>query len=159
MDSESEEIIMPIKSFRGLIENNAVEQISLHTNNGSTGYRIKKFEVMPYDPSGPSGTNILKVYTIPQTVASITDTLDFEDTTLLAAAVVTHNASAFQYPPETSIIFDNITFNQDVYITQIDSDGNATACNYHMELELIKLDLQQNTVATLKDIRNIGSNI
>ena len=144
-----------IKSFRGLIDHNTIETISLHTNTGSTGYRIKKFEAMPKDPSGSSGTNILKIYSIPQTTTS--STIDFDDNTLIAAAVISHNASAFQYPPETVIVFDNITFNQDIYVTQTDADGNQTACNYHIELEQVKLDLNENTVATLKDIRNIAS--
>ena len=144
---------MPVKSFRGLVTSGGLETISLHTNNGSTGYKIKKFEAMPQDPSGASGTNVLKIFTIPQTTA--TSTINFEDNTLLAAAVISHNASAFQYPPETVVIFDNITFNQDIYVTQLDADGNATACNYHIELEQVKLDLNENTVATLKDIRNI----
>jgi hypothetical protein len=146
---------MVVKSFRGKIANNAIETINLHTNDGKTGYRIKKFEAMPEDPSGPSGTNVLKIFTIPQTTASVSGTIDFEDNTLLAAAVISHNASAFQYPPETVVIFDNVTFNQDLYVTQLDADGNATACNYHIELEMVKLDLNENTVATLKDIRNI----
>jgi len=29
------------------------------------------------------------------------------------------------------------------------------ACNYYLELEQFKLDLNENTVATLKNIRNI----
>ena len=157
---------MPIKSFRGLIASSGLETISLHTNNGSTGYRIKKVEVMPQEPSGNSGTNVLKIFTIPPrevsdgaggTLPAVNATIDFEDNTLLAAAVSSHNASAFQYPPESVVVFDNITFNQDIYITQLDADGNATACNYHIELEMVKLDLSENTVATLKDIRNIAS--
>ena len=35
---------MPIKSFRGKIADGAVDTISLHTNNGSTGYRITKLQ-------------------------------------------------------------------------------------------------------------------
>ena len=134
-----------------------LETINLHTNDGSTGYKIKKFEAMPQDPSGNSGTNVLKIYTIPQTTA--TSTIEFDDNTLLAAAVISHNASAFQYPPETVVIFDNVKFNQDIYITQLDADGNATACNYHIELEMVNLSLDENTVATLKDIRNIVGNV
>jgi len=44
--------------------------------------------------------------------------------------------------------------NQDIYITHIDTNG-AIPCNYYIELEQVKLDLSENTVATLKDIRNI----
>ena len=54
----------------------------------------------------------------------------------------------------TSIIFDNMTFNQDIYITHKDDDGGQPI-NYYIELEQVKLDLNENTVATLKDIKNI----
>ena len=50
----------------------------------------------------------------------------------------------------------NEIFNQDIYITHVDSDASAPI-NYYIELEQIKLDLNENTVATLKDIRNIAS--
>ena len=49
-----------------------------------------------------------------------------------------------------------MTFNQDIYVTHTDVLG-AGACNYYIELEQFKLDLSENTVATLKDIRNIKS--
>ena len=39
---------MPINSFRGLIANEAMETISLHTNTGATGYKIKKIELYPH---------------------------------------------------------------------------------------------------------------
>ena len=35
--------------------------------------------------------------------------------------------------------------------------GSAAICNYHIELEQMKLDLSEQTVATLKDIRNVGA--
>ena len=52
-------------------------------------------------------------------------------------------------------IFDNEIFNQDIYITFRDIGGATQSCNYYIELETIRLDLNENTVATLKDIRNI----
>ena len=45
-------------------------------------------------------------------------------------------------------------FNQDIYVTHKDVAVGQTV-NYYIELEQIKLDLNENTVATLKDIRNI----
>ena len=52
------------------------------------------------------------------------------------------------------IIFDKEIFNQDIYITSKTITGSDEA-NYYIELEQVKLDLNENTVATLKDIRNI----
>ena len=52
-------------------------------------------------------------------------------------------------------IFDNMTFNQDIYVTYKDDETAGKFINYYIELEQVKLDLNENTVATLKDIRNI----
>tara|TARA_R100001594_G_scaffold136083_1_gene178236 strand:+ start:278 stop:718 length:441 start_codon:yes stop_codon:yes gene_type:complete len=143
---------MPIKSFRGKLADGTQNTISLHTNNGSTGYRIVKFNIMSANPNAGTGEHIVKVFTIEQT--SITGLVDFSDQTLLAAATLKTNSSTGN--PETiqQVIFDNMEFNQDIYITGIDvNDSNAI--NYYIELEAVKLDLNQNTMATLKDIRNI----
>ena len=61
---------------------------------------------------------------------------------------------ASHYPASSAgIVFDNEKFNQDIYVTCKDiSDGEK--CNYYIELEQSKLDLNEQTVATLKDIRN-----
>jgi len=39
-----------IKTFRGLIADGVVDTIPLHTNDGSMGYRIVKFEVIQEKP-------------------------------------------------------------------------------------------------------------
>ena len=143
---------MPIKSFRGKIAHDTVEQINLATNNGSTGYRIKKSEIMSSNMN-EDVEHSMKIFSVPQTTALTS--FDFSDPTLLAAAfmrVTKGNAPGFQ---DVIVTFDNITFNQDIFVTHDDVGGSAVACNYHIELEQVKLDLNENTVATLKDIRNI----
>lgn len=146
---------MPIKSFRGKIADDSVDTIILHTNDGSIGYRIKKLQIISAVPGGSSGTDhseiVIKVYSVPQTTATVD--VDFSDQTLLGVAYFEDNASAGSAGKDT-IIFDNMIFNQDIYVTYKDN-SNAIAANYYIELEQIKLDLNQNTVATLKDIRNI----
>ena len=143
---------MPIKSFRASMANNTVDTIPLSTKNGSIGYRIRKFQVM-----GPDGnTNIehvIKIYKIPQTAASTG--IDFSDQTLLAAAVFNDVVDP-HYNPGSVIFFDNETFNQDIYVTSLGHDNTGTM-NYYIELEQVLLDLNENTVATLKDIRNISA--
>ena len=74
---------------------------------------------------------------------------------MLGVAFLTNSATT-GYPADQMIIFDNMTFNQDIYVTHEDTVGSQP-CNYYIELEQIKLDLTENTVATLKDIRNIES--
>lgn len=141
---------MPIKSFRGKMSDNTIDTISLHTNTGSTGYRITKFQLM-----GPNGNSmiesVVKVYSIPQTTAD-TD-IDFSDNTLLAAGTIV-NTNSNVYNPEPIIIFDNTTFNQDIFVT-LKGHDHLTDVNYYIELEQVNLSLDENTVATLKDIRNI----
>ena len=143
---------MPIKSFRALIANETTDTISLHTNTGSTGYRIKKFELIGYEPGGQQTENVVKIFSVPQS-GTPTTKIDFSDNTLLGAGVHTNQTSA-NNPYSSVIIFDNMTFNQDIYITHADEAGTAPV-NYYIEVEQIKLDLNENTVATLKDIRNI----
>jgi len=142
---------MPIKSFRGMLADNANETISLHTNNGSTGYRIKKFEIIAQKPGNVHNESVVKIYSIPQ--ASVDAFIDFSDNTLLAAGYYRDDASRV-YSQSDTVVFDNMTFNQDIYITHVDVEVGESI-NYYIEMEQVKLSLDENTVATLKDIRNI----
>ena len=142
---------MTIKSFRGKLVDGGIQTISLSTNNGAIGYRIVKFSIMPETPPSTSYENVVKIFTIPQTTANAT--INFSDNTLLAAAFMSGNSST-NYAEDMHVVFDNMTFNQDVYITNSAPD-TATSANYYIELEMVKLALDENTVATLKDIRNI----
>ena len=144
---------MTIKSFRGKIADGAIDIISLHTNDGSIGYRIVKMQVMHAEPGEQNAEHTIKVYSILQTTA--TNAIDFSDNTLLAAAHIADH-SDIAYALDTIVVFDNMVFNQDIYVTHEDTRGTQP-CNYYIELEQIKLDLNENTVATLKDIRNIKS--
>ena len=142
---------MPIKSFRGKMSNNTIETISLHTNDGSIGYRIVKFQLMGINEN-TAYENTMKIYKIPQTTA--TENIDFSDNTLLAAALYGDSSDSKTFSMQT-IIFDNEIFNQDIFITYIGQTGFQNDINYHIELEQVKLSLDENTVATLKDIKNI----
>lgn len=145
---------MVMKSFRGMMESDAIDIISLHTNTGSTGYRIKKFQTIQEDP-GTSTEHVVKIYSIPQT--TVDDKIDFSDQTLLAVSYLQSGPAASSSTVANEvIIFDNMTFNQDIYVTAKTITGSDQA-NYYIELEQVKLDLNENTVATLQDIRNIKS--
>lgn len=139
-----------IKSFRGLLADNGIETIPLSTNDGSTGYRIRKLEIMPKQ-SQTDYEITFKVYKISQTAAD--NVVDMSDNTLLAAAF--SGLAAGEYAGAKTVIFDNEVFNQDVYLTATDNGGSGQSVNYYIELEQISLALDENTVATLKDIRNI----
>ena len=146
---------MTIKTFRGLMADGAQERIVLHTNNGLTGYRIVKLEIMHAEPGQQDAEHTVKVFTVPQT--TVTNAIDFSDQTLIGAAYLTDDNTTLG-AASTVIIFDNKIFNQDIYITHEDT-GGSQPCNYHIELEEIKLDLSESTVASLKDIRNVYSQI
>ena len=145
---------MPIKTFRGLIANDTQDTILLHTNNGATGYRITKLEIMGGEPGTGTYELVLQIWKVPQT--AITANVNFSDQTLLGVAYYRDNSGS-QYTDSSTIIFDTDVFNQDIYLTAVDASGNAKPINYYIELEQVKLDLNENTVATLRDIRNVAT--
>jgi len=141
-----------IKSFRGKIADGSIDTVLLHTNTGSTGYKIKKFQIITSSPSaGSDYASIVKIYKIPQT--TVDATVDFSDNTLMGVAWSSGDSATPNNFLET-VIFDNEIVNQDIYITHSEVVG-STPSNYYLELEQVKLDLNENTVTTLKDIRNI----
>ena len=143
---------MPIKTFRGKIADGAQDIVSLRTNNGSTGYRILKFRIIGDQPGAVTSEHTVKIYKTPQTV--IDALVDFSDQTLLGVGYYSTNPST-AYTDTDTVIFDRDVFNQDIYITHTETNA-SNAVNYYIELEQIKLDLNENTVATLKDIRNLS---
>ena len=140
-----------IKTFRGLLTDDDVQTLSLHTPDGSTGYRIVKFEIISKTPGAndmEATVTISKVNFTPST------SIDLSDQTVLAVAYW-HQAGNLAYPDtDHKILFDKEIFNQDIYIGYNDLNSND-GMNYYIELEQVKLDLNQNTVATLKDLRNV----
>ena len=143
---------MPIKSFRGRIAATAIDKVVLHTNNGTTGYRIKSLATIIDEPAAYDTEATIKIFSVPQTTA--TSTIDFSDQTLLGVAYSKTGSSSSEPTPPQIVLFDNMIFNQDIYITAVEPISSRPN-NYHLELEQVMLDLGQNTVATLKDIRNI----
>ena len=141
-----------IISFRGLIADNSIDTVTLHTIDGSIGYRIVKFEIMPTDPGNNDTENVVKIYKVPQTATS--SSIDFSDNTLLAAGFYLSGSATTRFQDST-VIFDSEIFNQDIYITNVETTSTG-AVNYYIELEQIPLNLNENTVATLKDIRNVA---
>jgi len=148
---------MPIKTFRGLMTHGTQDTIVLHTNDGSTGYRINKFQLIDYQPGDPAGANdpelLAKIYKTSQT--TVDGTVDFSDQRLLGVAYY-RGGNLSTESSASVIIFDSEIFNQDIYVTMNDGSGGSIQGNYYIELEQIKLDLNENTVATLKDIRNVA---
>jgi len=144
-----------IKTFTGLIADGAEDTIVLHTSDGSTGYRIVKFQLFPNTPGTTGYESVCKIYKVSQTeptMPGVTGSVDFSDNTLLAASYL-EGDSGPGTSDQLTTIFDREIFNQDIYITHLETYGSLKV-NYYIELEQIKLDLSESTVATLKDVRN-----
>ena len=138
-----------IKTFRGLLADGGQDRIRLQTMKGKVGYRIVKFQGL-----GPSANDniesTLKIYSVLQT--SIVDEIDFSDSTLLAAMIITQSSSANSNPEDQTVIFDNEIFNQDIYISLKGADY-AASVNYYLELEVIPLSERGAEYTTIKDLR------
>ena len=142
-----------IKSFRGSLADGGQETIRLSTIKGEIGYRIVKFQIMPNDPNQATVKYVTKIFTNKQD--TIDDTVNFGNSELLAAATYNEAPAPQDQAAYQHVIFDNVAINQDIFVTNSEP-ANNTAVNYYIELEQMKLDLNEATVATLKDMR--GSN-
>ena len=138
-----------------MIADNAINTIRLGTNKGLTGYKISKLELMPNNPGNANVENVVQVFTNPKS-GDTSATINFNDPQLIAAGYFQDNASS-AVPSSKIIVLDDKVFNQDIFVTQRDianpTPGNGTSVNYVLHLEQVKLDVNEATVATLKDMR------
>ena len=79
--------------------------------------------------------------------------INLDSPLVLAVNFYSGQASAQTYSEDQTIIFDNVKFNQDIFITYYDVSTSNDDMNYHIELEKMKLNSDEATVATLKDMR------
>ena len=138
-----------IKTFRGLLADGAQDTIRLSTKKGKIGYRIVKFQIIGKEPGESHQEHTVKIYKITQT--TINNTVDFADGNLLGVAYVSENAGV-EYGMKVNVTFDLEVFNQDIYITHVDTTGSEP-CNYYLELESESLTDNAAAVSTLRDIR------
>ena len=141
---------MVVKTYRGLLADGGQERIRLSTIQGKVGYRIVKFQIFPNNPGTQSGEYVMKTYKVEQT--TVDNVVDFSDQTLLAASYYTDQNAPSTTPGEIVTVFDQEVFNQDIYITYVDTDGSEST-NYYLELEVIPLTAQGAEYTTLKDLR------
>jgi hypothetical protein len=136
-------------TYRGQIPTGEQERLHLSTNNGLTGYRIKKFQVISSTPGGGNAEYVMKVrLTSDDNVGPV---VNFNDPSIVAVAF--HTDRTTNESSNETIIFDSEVFNQDIFVTCADVTGNTVPCNYYLELEKMKLDLNASTFSTLKNIR------
>jgi len=140
---------MVVKTFRGLLANGGQEKFRLSTIKGKVGYKVVKFQLLQEQPGALSSEHVVKIYKTEQT--SIDGIINFTDSDLLGACFHSGSASAAGSPEDTTVIFDNEIFNQDIFVTH--SDAGGFNVNYYIELEVIPLDDAGAEYTTLKDMR------
>ena len=146
-----------IVSYKGLIADGEQQQIALQTNNGLKGYRIVKLDIITENPGTTAYEHIIKIYKTEQ--SAVTADIDFSDNRLLGCGFTKGDELTYRSAGTTQIVFDNEKFNQDIFVTHVDTKSSSPplSCNYYLELEQMDLSLDEQTVATLKDIRNTGT--
>ena len=143
-----------IKTFRGKLADAAQQTIRLSTNNGLTGYKIHKLQIIPVNPSTSGAKeSTVQIFATKRSgaISATITTVDFTDPTLMAVATWIGSDNPI-YQNHQQVIFEDKIINQDLFITHTNTDGSGDI-NYYLELEQVKLDLNEATVATLKDMR------
>ena len=142
------------KTFRGKMADGEVKRVRLSTNNGLTGYRIVNFQLLPLSPGASTQEIVGQVFTTQNDESgqprSASTSVNFDDPTLVSAAVYNQNGDSWS--SFETVIFDSMTFNQDIFVT-IDDSQNVAGANFYLELEQVTLSKDEATVATLKDMR------
>ena len=140
---------MKIKTFRGQLADNSNLRIRLSTNKGEIGYIVKKFQVVHEVESDDLSATVSLFSQKPDTNSA---SINFDNPLLLGVVAYRSNKTDTGLV-DTTIIFDNVKFNQDIFISYRDNETADKTINYYIELEQIKLNLDEATVATLKDMR------
>jgi hypothetical protein len=140
-----------IKTFKGKLDDLQIKTIRLGTNNGLTGYKIKKFQVISADTVGSiESANLIAVFK--EDPGTAPGSVNFNSPLVLAAIDYRQHDNEGYGIVANNIVFEGEVFNQDIFISNKDNNTGA-AMNYYLELEMIKLDINEATVATLKDMR------
>jgi len=145
------------KTFKGQIPMGEQEKIHLSTADGLTGYRIVKFQVISKKPGQQNLEMIGQIFTTDQT-NKISNEVDFSNADLLA---VCYHAEGHDNDKifNQFVIFDGEIINQDIFINITDPTGSTVPGNFYIELEQIKLNSNQSTFITLKNIRSKTQNM
>ena len=72
---------------------------------------------------------------------------------MLVAAYFENSNGVDPVSKDAVVVIDNKIINQDIFVQHKSLKSGKTLCNFYMELEQVKLNLNEATVATLKDMR------
>jgi len=121
-----------VHSFRGLLGDGGQDEINLERSNVNLAYRLIKLQLMPREPAEKNQESTLKIYKEQQT--SFDAVIDFNDPDLLAAGWVSNSTTGIYYPIDATIIFDNILFSRNIWISQVETLASESL-NYYIEIE------------------------
>ena len=133
-----------VHGFRGILGDGGQDEINLERSILNLAYRIVKFEVMSNTPFASSGEHVVKIYRESQ--SSVDAVVNFADVDLLGVALWRSSATEL-YPLSDDVIFDNVLFSRDIYVSHSDING-STSCNYYIELEEVPV-----TASTLMQLK------
>jgi hypothetical protein len=128
-----------VHSFRGLLGDGGQDEINLERSNVNLAYRIVKFQTISNQNTsgGAAGEHWTFIWREEQTsISSTTPNVDFTNTDLLGVDWSPNNA---ERPFAKSIIFDNILFSRNIYVTHMDIAGSES-CNYYIEIEEVPVE-------------------
>ena len=120
-----------VHSFRGLLADDGQDEINLERQNANVAYRITKLSLFPQEPGDTAYEHVVKIYRESQ--SSIDGIVNFTDSELLAAAYL-EGREETNYTDSLIVVFDNVLFSRNIYITQSEIKGSRN-CNYYIELE------------------------
>jgi len=137
-----------VHSFRALLGDGGQDEINLERQNVNLAYRIVKFAIIQKSPgaSGTDNESIVQVWREKQT--SVVSTIDFSNTDLLGAGFYSGNPASDTNPNDMIIIFDNILFSRNIFVTYADARGVGDPCNYYIEIE--EVPVSPSTLMQLK---------
>ena len=138
------------KTYRGQLADGGVDEIHLRTNKGDIGYKIVKFELLPEQPGNQAAEAVVTISRINFTPLS---TIDLTDGDILAVGVYAAGAGAGNAYNQF-IIMDQEIFNQNIFIGN--QDIQNFKMNYYLELEQVKLNENESTMATLQSMRRLA---
>jgi len=123
-------------SFRGLLEDEGQNEISIQGSVGGIAWRITKFELMASSPVTAASESVMMIWREQQ--SSISSDVNFANDELLGSAVYSNQTDTTYYPDDLSVVFDNALFVRNIWITHKNESG-ANSCNYYIELEQVKV--------------------
>jgi len=134
-----------VHSFRGLLGDSGQDEINLVRQNVNIAYRIVKFQTVNAAPGTQDVESVTQIFREQQ--SSVVATIDFTNTDLLGISVYRAGSSLGE-PNTKDIIFDNILFSRNIFVTYGNVGAGTDSINYYIEIEEVPV-----TASTLMQIK------